>query len=299
MKDADDLLAFAAPQRHPGMRALQRRVHDLLGGQIDVDRVHRGPVHHDVRDGELAKIEHAAEHVAVELHHAAFLVVQVDGASDFLVRREHVDIVADIGAEQPQSVAHQELHGGSYRCEHLDHEIDERRDRKRHAVGVDDGVSLGQHLGEQHHQHCHHRRGVGDADLAEQRQQQTGGQCRSGDVGEVVHEQNGADQSFPRCQQTGDDARTRCCRLRRALCMRARDAAVSAVSEPEKKAEAISKPRIAPSVMPKPMIIGGCTPAQGTRSKPPWARRAPHRPVQCRAPARARACRPSPSCPGP
>ena len=81
------------------MRAFQRRVHDLLGGQIDVDRVHRGPVHHDVRDGELAKIEHAAEHVAVELHHAAFLVVQVDGASDFLVRREHVDIVADIGAE--------------------------------------------------------------------------------------------------------------------------------------------------------------------------------------------------------
>src|SRR4029078_8247785 len=124
----------------------------------------RGPVHHDVRDGELAKIEHAAEHVAVELHHAAFLVVQVDGASDFFVRREHVDIVADIGAEQPQSVAHQKLHGGTYWREHLDHEIDEWRDRKRHAVGVDDGVSLGQYLGEQHHQHCHHGRGVGNAD---------------------------------------------------------------------------------------------------------------------------------------
>ena len=121
MQDADDLLAFAAPQRHPGMRALQRRVDDLLGRQIDVDRVHRGPVHHDVRDGELAKIEHAAEHVAVELHHAAFLVVQVDGAAQLLVRRQHLDVVADRDAEQAQSVADEELHGGGDRREHRDH----------------------------------------------------------------------------------------------------------------------------------------------------------------------------------
>ena len=79
-------------------------------------------MHHDVGDGELAKIEHAAEHVAVELHHAAFLVVQVDGAAQLLMRRQHVGIIADIGAEQPQSVAHQELHGGRYRCEHRHHE---------------------------------------------------------------------------------------------------------------------------------------------------------------------------------
>ena len=75
---------------------------------------------HDVGYGELAEVEHAAEHVAVELHHAAFLVMQLDGAAKLLMGAEHLDVVTDIGAEQPQGVPHQELHGGGYWREHGD-----------------------------------------------------------------------------------------------------------------------------------------------------------------------------------
>ncbi len=66
-------------------------------------------MHHDVGYVELAQVEHAAQHVAVELHDAAFLVMQLDGAADLFVGGQHVGVVGDGRAEQAQSVAHEEL----------------------------------------------------------------------------------------------------------------------------------------------------------------------------------------------
>ena len=166
------------------------------GRKVGVERVHLGPVHHDVGHGQLAKIEHASQHVAGQLHHAAFLVVQLDRAPDLFVRREHLGVVADGDAEQAQGVADEELHGARHRREHRHHEIDDRRDGKSHAVGVEDGVGLGQHLGEQHHDHRHHHGGVGHALLAEQGQEQAGGERRSSDIGKRVAEQDGADEAL-------------------------------------------------------------------------------------------------------
>ena len=206
MQHADDLLALAPPQRQPGMGAFQRRIDDLLGRQFHVDGVHLGPVHHDVGDGELAQIEHAAQHVAVELDHAAFLVMQRDGAAQLLMRRQHLGVVADGDAEQPQSVADQELHGGGYRRKYRHEEVDGGCHRKRHLVGVDDGVSLGQHLDEQHHDHGHHHGGVDHPCLAEDREKQARGKRGGGDVGEAVAEQDGADQSFADQEEPVDDA---------------------------------------------------------------------------------------------
>ena len=85
-------------------------------------------------------------------------------------------------------VADQELHGAGHRREHPHHEIDDRRDGKGHAVGIEDGVGLGQHLGEQHHDHRHHDSGVGHALLTEQRQEQAGGEGRGSDISERIAE---------------------------------------------------------------------------------------------------------------
>ena len=54
---------------------------------VDIDRHHLGAVDHHVGDFELAQIEHAADHVAVELLDAAFAVQEIDRAAQFLVRR--------------------------------------------------------------------------------------------------------------------------------------------------------------------------------------------------------------------
>jgi hypothetical protein len=163
-------------------------------------------VHHDVGDGELAQIEHAAQHVAVELHHAAFLVMQRDGAAQLLMGRQHLGVVADEGTEQPQGVADQELHGGGHRREHRHYEADGGRDGKRQLVGVDDGVGLGQHLGEQHDDNGHHHGGIGHSSLAKKRQEEARRQRRGGDVGEAVAEQDGANQPFADEEEPVDDA---------------------------------------------------------------------------------------------
>ena len=196
--------------RHNGSRVCElfkARVDDLLGGQLGVDRVHLGPVHHDVRHGQLAQIEHAAQHVAGELHHAAFLMMQLDGAPDLLMRREHFGVVADRDAEQAQGVPDDPLHGGGYRRQHRHDETHGGRDGERHAVGVQDRVGLGQHLGEQHHDHRHDDGRVDHALFAKQGQEQAGGERGRGDVGERVAEQDGADEALAYGEQVVHHAR--------------------------------------------------------------------------------------------
>ena len=197
--------------RHSGTRVwelFKRHVDDLVGRQLGVDRVHIGPVHHDVGDRQLAQVEHAAQHVAVELHHAAFLVVQLDGAAQISSCADSTSTSSlTIDAEQPQGVAHQELHGGGHRREHRhDRALTIGATASAMRSAIDDGVGLGQHLGEHHHQHRHHHGGIGDAGIAEEIEQQAGRQRRGGDIGEVVAEQDRADQPLAGEQQAVDDA---------------------------------------------------------------------------------------------
>ena len=83
---------FSGLSRHSGMRVTGEAITALTmssGGSSAFDRDHVGAVDHHVGDGEVAQIEHAAEHVAVELLDAALAVQQIDGAAHFLVRRQH------------------------------------------------------------------------------------------------------------------------------------------------------------------------------------------------------------------
>ena len=97
---------------------------------------------------EVAEIEDAAEHVAVDLHHAAFLVMQLDGAADLLMRREHVGIARRPRRRTTEGLAHENCMAARYRREDSNDDPNERRHGQGHAVGVDDGVGLGQDLGE-------------------------------------------------------------------------------------------------------------------------------------------------------
>ena len=67
---------------------------------------------------EFAQIEHAAEHVAVELLDLAFAVKQIDRAAQFLVRRQHLLILADRHADELEQPAHQRLDRHQHRAEH-------------------------------------------------------------------------------------------------------------------------------------------------------------------------------------
>ena len=59
-----------------------------FGSSVAVDHRHLGAVNHDVGDFEVLHGENAAQHVAVVLDDRAFLVMKVDGAAQFLMRRK-------------------------------------------------------------------------------------------------------------------------------------------------------------------------------------------------------------------
>lgn len=194
MEDADDVLGIALVDRQPGMRAVQRLGDDFRRRLVGIDHHDGFAVHHDVVDGQLAQVEHAAEHVAVVLHHAAFLVVQGDGAAQFVMGGKHRSF--HIGAEHAQRAAHHELHRTHDRREYLHHQQEGPGDGQREPVGVGQGVGLGHDLGEDKHQDRHDQGRPEHGIAAQQVLEQLSGDHGGGDVDEIVAEQDRAEQAF-------------------------------------------------------------------------------------------------------
>ena len=93
---------FSGLPRQSGMRVHRRgdhRVDQVFRLFVGVERDHAGAVDHHVGDHQLAQVEHAAEHVAVERLHVAFAMQQIDGAAQFLARRQHLLVFADRHAD--------------------------------------------------------------------------------------------------------------------------------------------------------------------------------------------------------
>ena len=110
------------------------------GGSSAHDRHHLGAVDHHIGDFEIAKVEQAAEHVAVELLDAALAVQQVDRAAQFLMRRENRLIFADADAgKRSQQPAHQRFDAHQGRPEQADGPCNRPRDRQRNALRRIDG----------------------------------------------------------------------------------------------------------------------------------------------------------------
>ena len=103
-------MMFSGLPRHSGTRVtgpFEDGVDDLGGRIVGVERDHFGAVDHHVADGEIAQIEQAAEHVAIVLLDAAFLVQQIDGAAQRLVARQHRLDGPDMKADAREQPAHQ------------------------------------------------------------------------------------------------------------------------------------------------------------------------------------------------
>ena len=192
VQDTDDVVGFVAPHRHPRILAREHRIDDLVRRVGDVDRRHLGAVNHDVENLQFAEIEHAAEHLGIVAGDRAFLGLQLDGAADLLVG-EDIGVVVDAGWRKPQELAHDEFDGLGQRPHDLDEGPHGGAHRQRHVVRVRDRVGLRQDLGEDHDQRRDQHCRVGDADIAEQIDEQARGQGRREDVDEVVAEENRAD----------------------------------------------------------------------------------------------------------
>ena len=176
-------------------------------GSSALIKLHLGAVDHDVLDGQTGQIEHAAEHVAVALLHAAFLVLQIDGAAQFLMRRQDVGLVVFLGRRQLEQLPHDEFDGDGHRRQQPDDGAHDRRHQQRHTVGTGEGQRLGKNGREDDDQDRDDRRGVGDAGRPDQIDRERGRQRRRHDIDERIADQHGADQFLGRRQQPIDQPR--------------------------------------------------------------------------------------------
>ncbi len=78
-----------APDGYAGVVGGYQGVEQFRGLLIGFDRHHVLAVDHHVADGEFAQVENAADHVAMLALDAAFHVVELDGAADLFMRRQH------------------------------------------------------------------------------------------------------------------------------------------------------------------------------------------------------------------
>ena len=175
----------------------------LLSG---VDRVHVGAVDHDVGHFQLVQVEDAADPVAVVFHERPFPVQHLHRAAHLLARGQQELAARQADAGQTKQTAHKPVHAARQRPEHKNEQADGTRYRERKPVGIGDRPGFRQHLGEDDQEHRHDQRGVGDARLAEQRQEHRSGERRRQDVDQVVSDEQRADQPVAPGDQPGDHA---------------------------------------------------------------------------------------------
>ena len=160
---------------------------------------------HHVGDGELLKIEQAAEHVAIRLDHAAFAMQQVDRAAQFLVAGEDVLGRVQTKSEQPQEPAHDRLDCERDRTEQACERPNRLGYDQREAIRTIDRNRLRHDLGKYDDDCSHQKRRIGDTRIAEPAQEQAGRNGRRGNIDEIVAEQNRANQALAHLHEAVDE----------------------------------------------------------------------------------------------
>jgi hypothetical protein len=265
VQHADDVLRLAAVERQARVVGVEAEPQDLARGQVGVDHLDAGAVEHDLLDRALMQVERAQKPVAVFLLHHALGMADGQRAHDLLMHREDVCAGLDPHAEQAQHPAHDDAARRHHRAPAPRSPTPTgRAARAAVLLGVVDGVGLGQHLGEDEHQHRHHQRRHGHAALAQKRGEERRGQRRGEDVGQVVAQKDAADQAFIVLLQLSARTAPFAPASPRSAMLRSlpREAAVSAVSEPEKKPEHISRNRITAAVI---QVVGSEDPRRARR----------------------------------
>src|SRR6516165_8682038 len=131
---------------------------------------------------------------------------QIDGATQFFAWRQNRLNPADRHAEAAQDPPHQPLdHAQNWRKQ-ADGSLHRARHHQRHAVRGVERRRLRQNFRENKNHQRHRESRINDAGFAEMSEQQAGRQSRSGDIGEIIGEQDCAKEPLAGPHQPVDDA---------------------------------------------------------------------------------------------
>lgn len=190
---------------------------------------------HNVVNFDVVQIENAFKHFAFFLDF--FALIHVYRAADFGNGGVFAVFARGLKFEQAESKIDDFLEYVSQRRKDGNPEIDHRRDDQSNGVGVFYRIAFGQHVGINKNQNSHNNRSVSDAFAAKQADEDAG--CQRGGHGvEQVGTEQGCDNKFVAVfEQAVDGFGFGIMLVFSWSSIKACDAPVKAVSDPEKKAE--------------------------------------------------------------
>ena len=217
----------------------------FCGGSSASMRLHLGAMDHDVGDLQIAQVEHAAQHVGIVARDRALLVCSsmVPRISSCAARM--LASSSSLRRRQLQELAHDELDRHRQRAEHDDDDAHDRRHQQRDAVGIGERVGLRQHRGEDDDQQGHDAGGVDDADVADEHARRARMPAPRPARRPACCREHGADHLLRRAAAAVLTSVALALPSCSSACMRAREAAVSAVSLPLKNADSAIRTTIA------------------------------------------------------
>src|SRR5690606_10332122 len=127
VEQAENVFLLVAPERNACMRARQCLRDDFGIGKGGVDHRDILAMNHDVAHIKVMEVENTAQHVAVDLDHAAFLMMQRNRAAQFFMGRKYLPTGARAQAKDAGDHFTQRAGAG---CGHQADSLSRRRVRK-------------------------------------------------------------------------------------------------------------------------------------------------------------------------
>ena len=159
---------------------------------------------HHVGKFQLVQVEQTANAVAILLHYRALAVQNLDGSAQLLMGGKHGFAALQIDPEDGQEQPYNAVGERRQEAEHHHHDAREGRHGERELLRLRKRPGLGQDFREDHQKHGHDDGGVDHAGIAEELQEQAGGERRGKDVDQIVADQQCADKPVATLDQAVD-----------------------------------------------------------------------------------------------
>ena len=196
MKDANNILLFAAKYRQSGMGRVKADFQDLLRWQISVDHLDLAAVKHDFLDRSVTQIKSAQDAIAVLLFNDPFRMTKLQGARDFLAHRHDPAVRVDPDAKQQQNAAHDAAYAAHDRIQKEYQPANRAGHARRRTFGIRDGIGLWQNFGKNQHQNSHDQGRKRHATFAQGPREHCGGKRSRKDIDQIVPKKDRSDQTF-------------------------------------------------------------------------------------------------------
>jgi len=143
-------------------------------------------VDHGIQHLEILKIENAAHHIAVIGDESTFLVVQINGAAQFVMGGKDVVHIGHVDAKNAEHILHDVFHSNHNWAEHWHQHAHNGSNGKGNPLRIGDGIGLGHDFAKDQDKHGHGHGGHDSAAVTEGFEENRRGKGGSRNIDDIV-----------------------------------------------------------------------------------------------------------------